>query len=257
MNAQLVDDDCAVLVQDLTVAYREKPVLWDIDLKIPKGVLLAIVGPNGAGKTTLLRSIMGLIKPAAGNVSIFGQSIHQQKKSIGYMPQRGSVDWDFPTDALDVVMMGRYGHLGWFKRPSKTDKKLALDALDRVGMADFSHHQLNQLSGGQQQRVFLARALVQDADLYFMDEPFVGVDAVTEKTIIELLKELRNQAKTVVVVHHDLQTLSDYFDWVSLLNVRQIAYGSVKDVLTQENLKTTYGGRSAFLTANQSAHNQS
>jgi len=257
MNAKLVDDDCAVLVQDLTVAYREKPVLWDIDLKIPKGVLLAIVGPNGAGKTTLLRSIMGLVKPAAGNVSIFGQSIHQQKKAIGYMPQRGSVDWDFPTDALDVVMMGRYGHLGWFKRPSKTDKKLALDALDRVGMADFSHHQLNQLSGGQQQRVFLARALVQDADLYFMDEPFVGVDAVTEKTIIELLKQLRSQAKTVVVVHHDLQTLSDYFDWVSLLNVRQIAYGAVNDVLTQENLKITYGGRSAFLTANQSAHNQS
>ncbi|MBH38346.1 manganese ABC transporter ATP-binding protein [bacterium] len=247
----LLDDECSVIVQDLTVAYKEKPVLWDIDLKIPKGVLLAIVGPNGAGKTTLLRSIMGLIKPAAGNVSIFGQSIKKQKNTIGYMPQRGSVDWDFPTDALDVVMMGRYGHLGWFRRPTKADKKLALDALDRVGMLDFSDRQLNQLSGGQQQRVFLARALVQDADLYFMDEPFVGVDAVTEQAIIGLLKELRNQSKTVVVVHHDLQTLSDYFDWVSLLNVRQIAYGPVKDVLTNENLRTTYGGRRAFLMANQ------
>ena len=252
MNSQLNDDNAAVLVQDLTVAYKEKPVLWDIDLKIPKGVLLAIVGPNGAGKTTLLRSIMGLLKPAAGSVHIFGQSIKQQKHNIGYMPQRGNVDWDFPTNALDVVMMGRYGRLGWFKRPGKHEKKLALEALDRVGMADFADRQLNQLSGGQQQRVFLARALIQDAEIYFMDEPFVGVDAVTEKTIIQLLKELRNQSKTVVVVHHDLQTLTDYFDWVALLNVRQIASGPISDVLTDENLKLTYGGRSAFLTHNQS-----
>jgi len=252
MNSQLNDDNAAVLVQDLTVAYKEKPVLWDIDLKIPKGVLLAIVGPNGAGKTTLLRSIMGLLKPAAGSVHIFGQSIKQQKHNIGYMPQRGNVDWDFPTNALDVVMMGRYGRLGWFKRPGKHEKKLALEALDRVGMANFADRQLNQLSGGQQQRVFLARALIQDAEIYFMDEPFVGVDAVTEKTIIQLLKELRNQSKTVVVVHHDLQTLTDYFDWVALLNVRQIASGPISDVLTDENLKLTYGGRSAFLTHNQS-----
>jgi len=252
MNSQLNDDNAAVLVQDLTVAYKEKPVLWDIDLKIPKGVLLAIVGPNGAGKTTLLRSIMGLLKPAAGSVHIFGQSIKQQKHNIGYMPQRGNVDWDFPTNALDVVMMGRYGRLGWFKRPGKHEKKLALEALDRVGMADFADRQLNQLSGGQQQRVFLARALIQDAEIYFMDEPFVGVDAVTEKTIIQLLKELRNQSKTVVVVHHDLQTITDYFDWVALLNVRQIASGPISDVLTDENLKLTYGGRSAFLTHNQS-----
>jgi len=185
-------------------------------------------------------------------VHIFGQSIKQQKHNIGYMPQRGNVDWDFPTNALDVVMMGRYGRLGWFKRPGKHEKKMALEALDRVGMADFSDRQLNQLSGGQQQRVFLARALIQDAEIYFMDEPFVGVDAVTEKTIIQLLKELRNQSKTVVVVHHDLQTLTDYFDWVSLLNVRQIASGPISDVLTDENLKLTYGGRSAFLTHNQS-----
>jgi len=252
MNSQLNDDNAAVLVQDLTVAYKEKPVLWVIDLKIPKGVLLAIVGPNGAGKTTLLRSIMGLLKPAAGSVHIFGQSIKQQKHNIGYMPQRGNVDWDFPTNALDVVMMGRYGRLGWFKRPGKHEKKLALEALDRVGMANFADRQLNQLSGGQQQRVFLARALIQDAEIYFMDEPFVGVDAVTEKTIIQLLKELRNQSKTVVVVHHDLQTLTDYFDWVALLNVRQIASGPISDVLTDENLKLTYGGRSAFLTHNQS-----
>ncbi|MDA1353748.1 MAG: metal ABC transporter ATP-binding protein [bacterium] len=238
--------DIAVSVKDLTMAYREKPVLWDIDMEVPRGVLMAIVGPNGAGKTTLIKAILGLLKPAAGKVEIFGKPFESQRYYVGYVPQCGSVDWDFPTNALDVVTMGRYGHLGWFKRPSKMDRDLALDALDRVGMADFADRQISQLSGGQQQRVFLARALVQDAMIYFMDEPFVGVDAVTEKTIVGILKTLRDQGKTVIVVHHDLQTLSEYFDWAFLMNVRQIALGPVSEVITQENLKAAYGGRSAI-----------
>ena len=239
----------AVQVKDLTLAYREKPVLWDIDINIPEGVLMAIVGPNGAGKTTLLKAILGLMKPAAGKVEIFGKPLSQVRKRVGYVPQRSSVDWDFPTTALDVVTMGMYGRLGWFRRPGKKEKRDALNALEKVGMLDFSDRQINQLSGGQQQRIFLARALVQQSDVYFMDEPFVGVDAVTEKAIVELLKELRRQGKTVVVVHHDLQTLKEYFDWAFLLNVRQIALGPVEEVMTDENLKLAYGGRTAFLGA--------
>ena len=234
-------------VRDLTVAYKEKPVLWDIDVKIPDGKLVAIVGPNGAGKTTLIKAILGLIKPAAGQIYINGYSYAHERKRVGYVPQRGSVDWDFPTHALDVVLMGRYGHLGWCRRPGKRDRQLALEALDSVGMAEFSDRQINQLSGGQQQRVFLARALVQDADLYLMDEPFVGVDATTEKAIVNLLKALRDKGKTVVVVHHDLQTVKSYFDWALLMNVRKIAIGPVRQVLTQANLKVAYGGRTAFI----------
>lgn len=230
-------------VKDLTVAYKEKPVLWDIDVQIPEGVLLAIVGPNGAGKTTFIKSILGLIKPAAGKVEIQGYSVKKQLKNVAYVPQRNTVDWDFPTHVLDVVLMGRYGHLGWFKRVTKKDKELALDALKKVDMLDFADRQINQLSGGQQQRVFLARALVQDAEIFIMDEPFVGVDAATEKAIVALLKELRLQGKTVLVVHHDLQTVKEYFDWVFLLNIRAIAFGPIKSVFTFDNLKLTYGGR--------------
>ena len=237
----------AVSVKDLTVAFNNKPVLWDIDLEVPKGVLLAIVGPNGAGKTTLIKAILGIIKPAAGSVEIFNQPLKKQLKKTGYVPQRNSVDWDFPTTALDVVTMGTYGQLGWFKQPGKKEKKMALNALEKVNMQDFAQRQIGQLSGGQQQRIFLARALVQNADIYFMDEPFIGIDAVTEKAIIKLLKELRNNKKTVIVVHHDLQTLTEYYDWTLLLNVKQIALGPIKKVLTEENLKLTYGGRSAYL----------
>lgn len=238
----------AVEVEDITVAYKEKPVLWDIDMAVPQGVLLAIVGPNGAGKTTLLKTVLGLIKPAAGEVKILGKPYGKQRNKVAYVPQRGSVDWDFPTNALDVVMMGRYGHLGWFRRPGKKEKELALKSLKKVGMEEFADRQISQLSGGQQQRVFLARALVQDADIYFMDEPFVGVDAATEKAIVAILQDLRKNGKTVVVVHHDIQTLKEYFDWVMLLNVRRIALGPTKKVLTNENLKRTYGGRAAFLS---------
>ena len=235
----------AIEIKDLTVAYDEKPVLWDIDLTIPQGLLVAIVGPNGAGKTTLLKSILGLIKPASGQVRILGQPFKKQNHLVGYVPQRGSVDWDFPTTVLDVVMMGRYGQLGWFKRPGKRDQQLAMNALEKVGMADFSARQISRLSGGQQQRVFLARALVQDANIYFMDEPFVGVDAATETAIVDLLKDLRRQQKTVVVVHHDIQTLQEYFDWAFLMNVRAIGVGPISKVITKKNLKVAYGGRSS------------
>jgi len=241
---------CAPLdVEDLTVAYHEKPVLWDVDCKIAKGTLLAIVGPNGAGKSTFIKACLGLVPTAAGRVNIFGKPYAANRKKVGYVPQRESVDWDFPTHALDVVMMGRYGHLGWFARPGRPERDAAMDALEKVGMAEFAHRQISQLSGGQQQRVFLARALVQDSALYFMDEPFSGVDAATERAIMQLLQELRSQGKTVVVVHHDLQTLNEYFDWCMLLNVRRVAIGPVEEVLTKENLHRAYGGRAAFLRA--------
>lgn len=231
----------AIAVDDLTVAYNYKPVLWDIDLAIPEGVLMAIVGPNGAGKSTLIKAILGIIDPIAGSVSIYGEPYKEQRKLVGYVPQKGSVDWDFPTTALDVVMMGTYGSLGWIKRPGKKERKTALESLEKVGMLSFKDRQISQLSGGQQQRVFLARALAQDAAIYFMDEPFQGVDATTEITIINILKELRKAGKTVVVVHHDLQTVPEYFDWVTFLNVKKIATGPVKEIFNDDNLTKTYG----------------
>ncbi len=240
----------AIDVTDLTVAYQEKPVLWDIDLQAPPGVLLAIVGPNGAGKTTFIKAVLGLIKPVAGQMLIYGKPYAAQRHLVGYVPQRGSVDWDFPTSVLDVVMMGRYGELGWLRRPGGADRERALEALEKVGMARYADRQISQLSGGQQQRTFLARALVQDAQIYFMDEPFQGVDATTERAIVDLLKELRAAGKTVVVVHHDLQTVSEYFDWVMLLNVSRVAAGPVGVVFTDENLRRAYGGRIGFLGGN-------
>ncbi|HET6822753.1 MAG TPA: metal ABC transporter ATP-binding protein [Anaerolineales bacterium] len=245
----------AIEVTDLTIAYRDKPVLWDVDMDVPAGILMAIVGPNGAGKTTMIKSILGLIKPAAGQVLVYGKPYREQRHLVGYVPQRGSVDWDFPTSVLDVVMMGRYGALGWLKRPGASERAAALDALDKVGMKSFAERQISQLSGGQQQRVFLARALVQDAQLYFMDEPFQGVDATTERAIVSLLQELRSAGKTVVVVHHDLQTVPEYFDWVTMLNVRRIASGPVSEVFTEQNLRQTYGGKVAFLSADKNGKN--
>ncbi len=237
----------AIEVTDLTVAYGERPALWDVDLAVPHGVLMAIVGPNGAGKTTLLKSILGLLRPAAGEVRIAGRPYREQRRRVGYVPQRGSVDWDFPTTVLDVVMMGRYGELGWLRRPGRRERELAVEALGRVGMRDYANRQISQLSGGQQQRVFLARALVQEAPIYFMDEPFQGVDATTERAIVALLQELRAAGRTVVAVHHDLQTVPEYFDQVLLLNVRRIAAGPVAEVFTDDNLRETYGGRVGFL----------
>ncbi len=241
------DREAALAVRDLTVAYRDKPVLWDVDLTVPRGVLMAVVGPNGAGKTTLIKAVLGLVKPAAGQVFIFGKPYREQQRLVGYVPQRGTVDWDFPASVLDVVMMGLYGKLGWLRRPGRRERDLAMDALRKVGMEAFAQRQISQLSGGQQQRAFLARALVQDAQVYFMDEPFQGVDATTERAIIRLLRDLRSQGKTVIVVHHDLQTVPEYFDHVLLLNVHRIASGLVEDVFTEENLRLTYGGRVGFI----------
>lgn len=237
----------AIEVSDLTVAYRDKPVLWDIDLTVPSGVLMGVVGPNGAGKTTLIKTMLGLVRSAAGQVLIYGKPYADQRRIVAYVPQRSSVDWDFPTSVLDVVMMGRYGALGWLKRPGRREREQALEALERVAMQDFARRQISQLSGGQQQRVFLARALAQDAQVYFMDEPFQGVDATTERAIVGLLQELRAAGKTVVVVHHDLQTVTEYFDWVTLLNIRLVASGPVTEVFTEAALRAAYGGRIAFL----------
>jgi len=241
------DPDLAIDVADMTAVYHEQPVLWDVDLQVPPGVLMAIVGPNGAGKTTLIKCILGLITPVAGSVWIQGKPYKERREAVAYVPQRGSVDWDFPTNVLDVVEMGRYGALGWLKRPGRREREAALHALGKVGMADFAQRQISQLSGGQQQRVFLARALAQDADIYLMDEPFQGVDATTERAIIQLLRDLRAEGKTVVAVHHDLQTVPEYFDWATLLNIRKIASGPVDDVFTAENLRLTYGGVVAFV----------
>jgi len=245
-----ISDASVIRIEDLTVSYHEKPVLWDIDLAVPPAVLMAIVGPNGAGKTTLLKAMLGLIPATAGEVSAFGGTLKENRKRIGYVPQRTAVDWDFPTTAIDVVLMGSYGKLGWIRRPGKTERIAAMAALEKVGMTDFAHRQISQLSGGQQQRVFLARALLEDADLYMMDEPFQGVDATTERAIIALLQELRNAGKTVICVHHDLQTVPEYFDWVTLLNVRRIASGPVESTFTSENLRKAFGGRISFLKEN-------
>ena len=247
---KFLNNQLAVEVADLTVAYRDQPVLWDVDLDVPSGVLMAIVGPNGAGKTTLIMAILGLVAPAAGRVLIYGQPYADQRRLVGYVPQRGTVDWDFPTSVLDVVMMGCYGTLGWGRRPGRKERARGMEALENVGMLDFADRQISQLSGGQQQRVFLARALVQDAQVYFMDEPFQGVDATTERAIVALLQDMRAAGKTVVAVHHDLQTVADYFDSVTLLNVRRIASGPVEEVFTEQNLRLAYGGRVAFLSRN-------
>ncbi|MFQ5498074.1 MAG: metal ABC transporter ATP-binding protein [Candidatus Zixiibacteriota bacterium] len=235
-------------VHDLTVAYRKRPVLWDIDFSLPNGKLIGLVGPNGAGKSTLIKAIMGLMPLLSGFVKIYGETLDRHRQRVAYVPQRESVDWDFPTNALDVVTMGRYGRLTLFGRPSGSDRKAALEALEKVGMSDLAHRQISQLSGGQQQRVFLARALVQGADVYLMDEPFAGVDAATEKAIVELLKDLKARSKTVLVVHHDLHTVPEYFDWVMFLNMRLVKFGRTKDVFTDDNLRLTYGGQLNILS---------
>ena len=226
-------------INDLTVAYQQNPVLWDIDLDIYQGSMFAIVGPNGSGKTTLIKSIMGIIKPISGTIDIKGLT----HKNIAYVPQLNTIDWDFPATVLDIVMMGRYGHLGWFKRPGKKEKELALEALKTVNMHEYAKRQISQLSGGQQQRVFLARALVQQADIYLMDEPFKGVDVQSEKAIFEILQTLKKENKTIIVVHHDLDTVKQYFDYAAILNVQIVAYGKVEDIFNDTNLKKAYSDK--------------
>jgi manganese/zinc/iron transport system ATP- binding protein len=238
-----------VEAHDVTVAYHRKPVVWDVDLTFREPRLVGVLGPNGAGKSTLLKALLGLVPLASGEVRVFGEPLARQRRRVGYVPQRESVDWDFPVNVLDVVLMGTYGKLGWFRRPGARERAWATQCLEKVGMADLARRQISQLSGGQQQRVFLARALAQEAEIYFMDEPMAGVDAATEQVVFNLLREFRDQGKLVIVVHHDLRTVPRYFDDVVLLNLRLVASGPVTTTFTPENLRKTYGGRLALLDA--------
>ncbi|HSX26824.1 MAG TPA: metal ABC transporter ATP-binding protein [Chlamydiales bacterium] len=231
----------AIEVDALNINYGKTTVLWDVTFQIPKGLLVGIVGPNGAGKSTLLKALLGLIKPLSGKISLFGQSLSQIRQRIAYVPQRESIDWDFPITAIEVVLMGRYGRLGLFRRLRRADREAAKAALEMVGMSEFADRQISQLSGGQQQRLFIARALVQNADLLVLDEPFVGVDLATEKMIMGLLRRLKEEGKTILVVHHDLPTVEEYFDWVLLLNTQLLACGPTKEVFNRENLSRAFG----------------
>jgi manganese/zinc/iron transport system ATP- binding protein len=237
-------------ISDLTVAYNRKPVLWDVHLDVPKGRLVGIIGPNGAGKSTLIKTILDLVPRSEGNIYIYGKPYNKQRHLVGYVPQRESVDWDYPINVLDLVTMGLYRRIGWFKRIRRKHRDLALLALNKVGMAEFADRQISQLSGGQQQRIFLARALVQESDIYFMDEPFAGVDAKTERAIVAMLEELRSQGKSIFVVHHDLATVKDYFDSLIMLNTTIMAYGDMEDTFTEENLRQTYGGKTSLMNMN-------
>ncbi len=237
----------AIEVHDLTVAYQHKPVLWDVDFKLPEGSIISIVGPNGAGKSTLLKAMMGLLPLSSGEVKFYDQPLSNRRSLLAYVPQRNEVDWDFPISVRDVVLMGRYGALPFYRRLGKAEYKIADQALDQVGMLEFSKRQISQLSGGQQQRVFVARALAQQASIYLMDEPFAGVDAATEQALVGIFNSLKAQGKTLVCVHHDLNTVIEYFDWTVLLNLRLIAAGPTKDVFTPDNLSKTYGGRLGLL----------
>jgi len=240
--------DAALCIHDLSVAYRGQPVLWDVDLDIPRGSLVGLVGPNGAGKSTLLRAVLEMIPRLSGEIRVLGRPLREARRSIAYVPQRESVDWDFPVRVLDVVAMGLYGRIGWFRRVRRQHRALALEALDRVGMADLAERQISQLSGGQQQRTFLARALVQDAELSLLDEPLAAVDAATEEAIVGILRELRSRGRTMLVVHHDLPTAPLYFDRIVLLNQRVVAEGPTATVFTAENLRRTYGGSLTILS---------
>ena len=240
-------DNVPLAIHDLTVAYHRKPVIWDVELNIPEGKLVGVVGPNGAGKSTLLKACQDLVPKTSGEVQIYGAPYRDRRGDVGYVPQRESVDWDFPVSALEVVAMGTYGRIGWFRRVGKLHKRIAREALERVGIEHLADLQISQLSGGQQQRVFLARALAQDAKLYFMDEPFAAVDAATEEAIVSLLKELNGAGKTCLVVHHDLASVTRYFDWLVLLNMRVVASGPTGEVFTRENLQKTYGGKLSLL----------
>ena len=232
-------------IRGLTVAYDDKPAIWDLDYEAPDKGLVAIIGPNGAGKSTLIKAVLGLVPRLAGDVSVYGASLRRARRKIAYVPQRTSVDWDFPASAEDVVTMGLYGTIGWCRPVRRRHRETARACLERVGMADFADRQIGQLSGGQQQRVFLARALAQDAELYLMDEPFAGVDAATEHVIVDVMAEIRDVGSTVICVHHDLQTVAAYFDHALILNVRLVAAGLIEQVLTEENLQSAYGGRLA------------
>lgn len=238
----------SIEVHNLSVAYHTTPVLWDIDFELPLGQIIGVVGPNGSGKSTLLKSIMGLIPLSSGYVKILDTKLNVVRDKVAYVPQRESVDWNFPASVEDVVMMGRYKKNNLFRRLTKVDKELVKDAIDKVKLSPYKARQISELSGGQQQRVFIARALAQGAEIFILDEPFVGVDMATEKTILELLIQLKNEGKTIVIVHHDIQTVSNMFDYIVLLNTRLIAHGPIETTLTDENLQATYGGQLNLLT---------
>lgn len=240
-------EEVVLQVKNLAAAYRKNTVLHHVNFTVHAGSLTGIVGPNGSGKSTLIKALLHLHPVITGDVQFYGTTYKKAKSKISYVPQRGSVDWDFPTTALDVVTMGLYGEIGWFKWPRAKHKKMAYEALERMGMEDYANRQISELSGGQQQRVFLARALVQNADLYFMDEPLVGVDASTERAIMSILKTLKEAGKTVLVVHHDLQTVNDYFDHVLLLNKTVIDHGKTEKVFTKDNIAKTYGGNMRWM----------
>lgn len=242
-TAEMADSPLAV--HELTVSYGEKPAVFSVDTVVPAQSMTAIIGPNGAGKSTLLKAALGIVPRLSGQVTVYGQPVERAMNRIAYVPQRASVDWDFPTRVIDVVLMGLYRELGLLRLVRRSHREHALACLERVGMDDFAERQIGQLSGGQQQRVFLARALAQNADLYLLDEPFAGVDAATEKAIIDVLKSLKAEQRTVVCVHHDLATVADYFDHVLLINICKIAQGPVATAFTGENLQKTYGGRLA------------
>lgn len=237
-----------IQVQNLTVSYHHKPVLWDVNFALPQGQIIGVIGPNGSGKTTLLKSIMGLLPVDTGEVKLFGLPLKKVRGRISYVPQRESVDWDFPANIEDVVLMGRYRKDNLFKPLNKRDKEVAKEAMEQVGLLDLAKRPIAQLSGGQQQRVFIARALAQQADLYLMDEPFVGVDAATEDAILKLLTKMRDEGKTVIIVHHDLQTAYSFFDSIVLLRTRLIAAGPKQEVFTTKNLQDAYGGRLSVLS---------
>ncbi|MAY83428.1 MAG: manganese ABC transporter ATP-binding protein [Flavobacteriales bacterium] len=235
--------EIALETHNLTVSYNRRPVLWNIDFELPAGQIIGIIGPNGSGKTTLLKAIMGLVKTSSGYVKIFDKDLDDVRERISYVPQRESVDWDFPASVMDVVLMGRYRASNLFKGIRRADRDIAAEALEKVNMLEYSDRQINQLSGGQQQRVFIARSLAQGADLYIMDEPFVGVDAATEEAILKLFSEMKAEGKTVIVVHHDLQTAKDYFDWIVLLNTRMVAAGPKEEIFKEDLLQEAYGGK--------------
>lgn len=247
MVSQTDSTQTPLIVRDVTVAYHRKPVLWNVSLEIPKGKLVGLVGPNGAGKSTLLKAVVDMVPRISGEVAVFGQPYRNCRSRVAYVPQRETVDWDFPATALDVVLMGTYGRLGWFRRAGKKEQAEAKEALAKMEIEHLANRQISQLSGGQQQRTFLARALVQHADLYLMDEPFAAVDASTERAIVTLMRELQQQQKTIIVVHHDLHTVPEYFDHLVLLNMRLVDAGATSEVFTEANLQKTYGGKLTLL----------
>ena len=236
----------ALSVENLTVHYASNLALFDVSFSIPIQKIVGIIGPNGAGKSTLIKAVLGITPKAHGKIHILEKPVKKNSHLIAYIPQRQSIDWNFPITVLEVVFMGGFYRFGFFKRPNQREKDKAIELLKKFGLDHLQKRQISELSGGQQQRLFLARAMMQEATIYFFDEPFVGVDLATEKMLIETFKELRQEGKTIFVVHHDLSTIHEYFDWVILLKQRLVACGNVKEVLTQENLKSAYGIQSSY-----------